>query len=218
MWPSPGTAAWLYDAANVGLIIGLILTAVATVLVVWMGNIKEEHLRREIANTQERAASAEQRAAEANQKAEEEHLARVKIEAQLAPRSLNKAQREAILDKLSAFKGSRINIFTFGETPEIIQLTSSLSTLLRAAGWNLEVWNAVGGGSVSGVLVLTRTASDKSIENAANALVSALNESGIAAGKWQSFSDPAPPATMVTGPTWDASKIAPIRMLIGNKP
>lgn len=40
MWPLPETVAWIYKASNIALIIGLIVTAGATVLVVWMGNVK----------------------------------------------------------------------------------------------------------------------------------------------------------------------------------
>jgi uncharacterized membrane-anchored protein YhcB (DUF1043 family) len=59
MWPSLKTAVLLYDLANIGLILGLILGVVSTVLVVWMGNVKEEHLNRELADSRERTASLE---------------------------------------------------------------------------------------------------------------------------------------------------------------
>lgn len=49
--------------ANWGLIIGLILGVISTVLLVWMGNVKEVYLRRELAATGERAGHAEERAA-----------------------------------------------------------------------------------------------------------------------------------------------------------
>lgn len=58
MWPSFETAVRLYDAANMFLIGALVIGAIATVLVVWMGNVKEEHLRRDLANTNVRAEEA----------------------------------------------------------------------------------------------------------------------------------------------------------------
>jgi hypothetical protein len=64
MWPSLGTAAWLYDVANFGLIIGLVVGVISTVLVVWMGNVKEEYLKRELANSRERTASLEKQSGE----------------------------------------------------------------------------------------------------------------------------------------------------------
>jgi hypothetical protein len=65
MWPSLKVATWLYDSANVGLIIGLVIGVVSTVLIVWMGNVKEEYLNRELANSRERTASLEKQSGEA---------------------------------------------------------------------------------------------------------------------------------------------------------
>jgi hypothetical protein len=64
MWPSPEVAAWLYDWANIGLIIGLVLGAVSTVLIVWMGNVKEEYLNLELSRSRERTASLEKQSDE----------------------------------------------------------------------------------------------------------------------------------------------------------
>ena len=64
MWPSPKVAAWLYDWSNIGLIIGLVLGVVSTVLLVWMGNIKEEYLNLELARSRERTASLEKQSDE----------------------------------------------------------------------------------------------------------------------------------------------------------
>ncbi len=49
MWPSFETAVWLYNAANIFLIGALAIAVIATALVVWMGNVKEEQLRRDLA-------------------------------------------------------------------------------------------------------------------------------------------------------------------------
>jgi multidrug efflux pump subunit AcrA (membrane-fusion protein) len=64
MWPSVEAASWIYDIANTGLIIGLVLGVVCTVLVIWMGNIKEEHLNRALADSRLRTASLEKQSAE----------------------------------------------------------------------------------------------------------------------------------------------------------
>lgn len=83
MWPSFETAVRLYDVANVSLIGALAIGVIATVIVVWMGNVKEEYLRRDLSDTNARAeeakaasAEANARAAEANRIAEGERLAR----------------------------------------------------------------------------------------------------------------------------------------------
>jgi hypothetical protein len=58
MWPSFETAAWWQDAANIALIGALVIGVIATALVVWMGNVKEEYLRRDLAVTNARAEEA----------------------------------------------------------------------------------------------------------------------------------------------------------------
>ncbi len=90
MWPSLEVASWLYDGANIGLIIGLILGVVSTVLIVWMGNTKEEYLKRDLANTHERAAKAELLAANTN----------LELEKFKAPRSLAVEQHVRIIENL----------------------------------------------------------------------------------------------------------------------
>src|ERR1035441_8282950 len=83
MWPSETWAGRLFDIANWGLIVGLVVGVISTVFLVWMGNVKETYLRRELGATGERAAEAQktaegfrrdialsnERSAEANQRA-----------------------------------------------------------------------------------------------------------------------------------------------------
>lgn len=64
MWPSAETASWLYSLANIGLIIGLVVGVVSTILLVWMGNVKEEYLNRALADSRERTASLEKQSGE----------------------------------------------------------------------------------------------------------------------------------------------------------
>src|SRR5437867_2851350 len=53
MSPSFETAVWLYDIANSLLIVALVVGVFSTVLVVWMGKIKEEFLGRDLAQANE---------------------------------------------------------------------------------------------------------------------------------------------------------------------
>ena len=119
MWPSYETASSIYDKANIALLVGLVIGIIATLLIVWMGNVKEEYLnldvgtanvvaekaRADAANANVQAADANERTAniekhnlELQTTLERERSARLKLEAQIAPRSLATAQREA-LDK-----------------------------------------------------------------------------------------------------------------------
>ena len=60
MWPSEDLASRLYDLANWGLVIGLVIGVVSTAVVVWMGNVKEAYLRRQVATLNQSAASAKE--------------------------------------------------------------------------------------------------------------------------------------------------------------
>jgi hypothetical protein len=60
MWPSEAIATRLYDAANIALIVVLIGGVIATSLVVWMGNVKEEYLKKHLADTQLETARLQQ--------------------------------------------------------------------------------------------------------------------------------------------------------------
>jgi len=66
VWPSMEQAARLYDLANWGLIVGLVIGVISTVLLVWMGSVKEadakaaqQRFEMELEKQRERAANAE---------------------------------------------------------------------------------------------------------------------------------------------------------------
>ena len=69
MWPSEEWASRVYDWANLGLIVGLVIGVISTVLVVWMGNVKEAYLPKQVAETNKSAALANERAADAKKTA-----------------------------------------------------------------------------------------------------------------------------------------------------
>ena len=123
MWPSYETASSIYDKANIALLLGLVIGVIAMVLIVWMGNVKEEYLKLDVGaanavaeKARADAANANVQAADANERTaniekhnlelqttlERERSARLKLEAQIAPRSLATAQREALDKALSS--------------------------------------------------------------------------------------------------------------------
>ena len=165
------------------------------------------------------AAMANERAAKSNEIAEGERLARLRLEARLAPRSLSPAQQRDLGEKLKLFKGSAVDIFVYGETPEILNITTSIESVLQSesVGWNAKFWVVTGGGAVTGILVLTRSGSDAPTLQAARSLLAGLNSEGISASPWKPFTEADTPG-MLSGPPWDNNKMAPIRMLIGTKP
>jgi hypothetical protein len=142
MWPSEATATWLFDFANFGLIGGLVIGAISTVLVVWMGNVKEAYLKKDMAETIERAAKANESAATANRRAAElnsqvevEKAERLKLEAAIAPRRLTSSQKEIISRELKKI-GGRFGIAVFGspDYEETRDFRDDFITLLTASG------------------------------------------------------------------------------------
>lgn len=168
------------------------------------------------AKADERAAQANERAANAEHKAAEANLA---LEIFKAPRSLTRSQQDRLRDKLELFRGVSIDIFRFGETPEIVRFSTLLVVPLKEAGWSPRDWNSIGGGAATGVLVMTRQGTDNNVLMAASALVTALRDVGIESGPWQAPENwSAAPGGMLNGPPWEPDKSAPIRMIIGTKP
>jgi len=82
----------VFSLSNLVLIIGAALVAVGTVGSIWSAGLREEFAKSkadaDLAAANAAAQAAADRAKEANEKAEAEHVARVKIEARMAPRSL----------------------------------------------------------------------------------------------------------------------------------
>jgi hypothetical protein len=213
MWPSLKTAIWLYDFANIGLIIGLVIGVISTVLVIWMGNVKEEHLNRALANSRERTATLEKqstelkvavsdadaRAAEANEKAEKERLERIRLEEDLAWRRLTKKEQQIIASKLANFSGQIVSLWYGAGDKEAETFAWELASSLDSAKWKVfspasSITMASSGklfGSVSpqetGIMV-TSTGDKSSIE-ASQALVNELLALGFDAIKSQKIEE-----------------------------
>jgi hypothetical protein len=122
MWPSENWASRLYDVANSGLIVGLIIGVISTVIVVWMGNVKEAYLRKDLASTNERAAKAE--------------LEVQRLRAAAAPRWVEeKPFLEALKDRP---KPSAV-LIVFAEDGESRRLAFQIMGLLFQAGWHVYI-------------------------------------------------------------------------------
>jgi len=83
-------------------------------------------------------AEANARAAEANRKAEEEHVARLKIETQLAPRRLTSFQEEVIIRSLEGYKNAPL------KTVCMIDIAVYGNNDSEAFDFARELWSAFG--------------------------------------------------------------------------
>ena len=191
MWPSEKTASSLYDFANIGLIIGLGVGIVATVLIVWMGGVKERYLQQHLTDTNERAAQANERASEADERAAQANLALAKLK---APRTLNVEQQALISDALKPFGKQQFDV-AISVMDEPKTLLPMIESALRHAGWQEIDWKGNGNiaeitytreGSpmvgivpISGVVVQMHPEKVKELFSVAQALAAILNKEGI---------------------------------------
>lgn len=168
-----------------------------------------------VASAEARIAEANRAAAEANVIAERERLARLQLEARLADRDLTPTQQNRIILALSKFPHTNIDAVFWGDTFEIKQIGGSILECLRRAGWTVNAESALGGGgTVRGILVGVKPNSDSQTVEAANQLISQLQDSGLASGPWD-FNKMEFPGTSVGG---SFARKASIKIFIGSKP
>ncbi len=143
MWPSFETAVWLYDASNMFLIGALAIGVIATVIVVWMGNVKEEYLRRDLADTNARAeeakvasANANARAAELEKEAANARLETERIKEVVAWRVMS-SESATELEKVLAAKPGSVNLRYMDGDPEALFLAIQISQILSKAHWKV---------------------------------------------------------------------------------
>jgi hypothetical protein len=131
----------------------------------------------------------------------------------LAYRTLSSEQQGRIKSRLAAWSGRDLDILVVNSTPEISGIADSIRASLPPS-WHVRQWFASMGPSVAGILVSTRTGSDKEADDAAKALVELLKPVGASRG--EQFGSGSP-HWAIMGTAWDNNRIAPIRMLIGAK-
>jgi hypothetical protein len=122
-WPSLETASWLFDRASFVLIGSLVFGAVATVVIVWTGIVKEHHwdllreaagekiaeLTLETSRANADAAKANENAANARERTAELNLALEMERQKRAPRHLKSEQLDTLVAALANI-GERLSI------------------------------------------------------------------------------------------------------------
>ena len=189
-------------------------------------NKQTASLEKDAAEARRDLAAANARAAEADQKAEAERLERLKSELQTGPQDLAGQSRNELVALFRSFGVQSVDVFAYaeGSRPDMHSFAQTMIAVFTEAGWRARYWTTIGGaGVVTGVVVATRQGSDEYIESAANSIVLGLRHWDFAASRWdQHFTTKdakeIPGAAGVSGPTWDANDVAPIRVFVGTKP
>jgi hypothetical protein len=175
MWPSANTAARMYNLANVGLIFSLIFGVISTVLVVWMGNVKEGYSQAELTDTKGRLGKAEIEAGSAIERAAKADLKRIELQNRIVsifgPRHLTSEQSERIASRLAGLKGAKIDVYVLAlgnpysrtESEDSKKFGVAIVGALRSAHMDAEGWllESCNGGSVSNLVIsVTGSGSD----------------------------------------------------------
>lgn len=130
---------------------------------------RDEAQRAEIAKLSRDTSEANARAAEANRIAEQERLARVQLEAKLAPRTLSAEQQTRIRSELTKLAGRYVTITFINDNFEAAAFASQIRDAFSQAKWVITRFSQMTPGGnglpiVRGVLIMTEPP-DKSVES-----------------------------------------------------
>jgi hypothetical protein len=130
MWPSEEWASRLFDWANIGLIFSLAVGIVSTMLLVWMGNVKEAYGKITQQNVELKLSKQQERAAEAERVllAERQHTAN---------RDITPEDQRAISEELKVFAGQYAEIDLFPVNFEGRWVADQISGILLNAKWDI---------------------------------------------------------------------------------
>lgn len=132
MWPSEKLASILYNWANAVLIVGLVVGAISTVLITWMGNVKEAYLRRDLAALEIGVANARKAQAEAER-------ALLELQERIRPRNLSEKQATDFVEALRELPGGTVDLgFSGSGGDESFNFAKTFVPLFKQAGWRIR--------------------------------------------------------------------------------
>lgn len=212
MWPSFETAACIQNYANGFLILALFVGVVATFLVVWMGNVKEDYLRRDIALGNDEAAKAKESASKANERtaALENETAQAKLETERIKaivqwRELPKEATDKLRIALAKHPAAA-QIQYVANDPEAFAFALRVTTAFKKAGWQAAMFSI----SHPTMLMVGLFIADEKQPETSN-VKSAFREAGIAFAEGR-----VPPGGFFMGDPADAKAGAVV--IVGSKP
>ncbi|WP_316189400.1 hypothetical protein [Bradyrhizobium sp. SZCCHNS1054] len=127
-WPPLDAAAWWFDKSSFVLACSLFVGFVATVVIIWMGIVKEHHweLLREQAALQINDQGKE---------VERLHAANLELEAKVQPRRLTGENSAKLADALAKIQPLPIGVVSRLFDPEGADFADDLSQAFNAAHW-----------------------------------------------------------------------------------
>lgn len=183
VWPSETLASQIQNVANFALIVALVLGVLATFLVVWMGDVKERYLKKELADASALAVSAQSDSSKALE--EQERLRNENLK--LQQRILAQGHRNVLLlasqkEVIAALKPFPRQAFEMGYCrltkfdPEVMETGMVLWGTLRQAEWAQKEDRDVGE-CTNGIVIRVRSTAPKSTQKVARLLAEELDKS-----------------------------------------
>ena len=145
MWPSEKLASTLYDVANWGLIVGLVIGVVSTALLVWMGNVKEWYLKKNLATINGHVATLQTEAALQQERAAKAEKELLEFREKMRYRVLTPQQRAKLTGALTPFEGQVVEVAEYKMNPEPAAFSAQIQSVLLLSGWDARVKGKIGG-------------------------------------------------------------------------
>lgn len=192
-------------------------------------------LKKNVADTAERAARAETRAIDLEKRIGDANAQATRVEAESldpngltpkpapaieeskAPPAISDRSKLPLVGSLAKFTGKKAAIYTLDEAPDAAEAGSTINAALTEAGWTSSIWKWRGVSGIVGLVVLTKEGNDRPTDEAAAGIVDAFRSAGFNAVKADWPADWSKYRGTLNGPQSPLPTEAPIRIVIGAK-
>ena len=178
---SRDAASLVQNAANIALLLSLVVGVISTFLVIWTGNIKESYLKRDIGSANAVAETAKKDAAIANEhaallkkEAEVAKLEQERLKKELAWRTVTKKQIEIIRSNIPE-PHPRLKIWLqYSEAdPEALAYAQQIGNAINSSNFEIQTTGFITWGGATGLSISPNEGSEY--------LFKAFNAAGIKA-------------------------------------
>jgi hypothetical protein len=175
---------------------------------------KQSNSSDDLTRIQERESDAlKLQVAAANERAA---TAQLSLEKFKAPRTLTVEQYLNLRSAIESIGIHAVDFFIVGSSIEIYNFARTIERAFMEAKWEMRDWSTGPGLHCTGVVITTATGAFPDAKYVAMLIGKYLADIGVDSGTGPEFGNELP--GVIVGPTWDKTKIAPIRIWIGEKP
>ena len=225
---SQEAANGIFDIATIALIVGAALVLLGAITALWTSGIRQRYanelISKNAADAAEANATAERARADyarASLLAEQETVARLRLEARLADRTLTPEQQTRLVDQMSPFHEQTVDVIILNDSSETMKFGNAIVSALERAGLPMNVARVNPRGTVArGILIGVRDGSPAKVEQMAVILSGVLQETGATGvSRWTYDQLTIPPGAVEMSRIGgaEAKGASPIRLVVGAK-